>query len=156
MDIAIEGFENVLKKAGAKKQNNSANRGNAILRELTIIAEEACNMARDAYPDRQSGGYDDHTRNLRGSICAIIYYGGSEVKRCGFDGFGSAEGEANAEIAANSLDADQTALWEIKVSAGMYYARYVEAKGHKVISHVQGWLTEQLNKLAQDIKDGKI
>lgn len=156
MDIAIEGFENVLKKAGAKKQNNSANRGNAILRELTIIAEEACNIARDAYPDRMSGGYDDHTRNLRGSICGTIYYGGSEVKRCGFDGLGSAEGEANAEIAANSLDADQTALWEIKVSAGMYYARYVEAKGHKVISHVQGWLTEQLNKLAQDIKDGKI
>ena len=94
MDIAIEGFENVLKKAGAKKQNNSANRGNAILRELTIIAEEACNIARDAYPDRMSGGYDDHTRNLRGSICATIYYGGSEVKRCGFDGLGSAEGEA--------------------------------------------------------------
>lgn len=156
MDIAIKGFESVLRKAGEKKQNNSTNKDNAILRELTIIAEEACNMARDMYPDRMSGGYDDHTRNLRGSIFATIYYGGIEVKRCGFDGLGSAEGEANAEIAANSLDADQAALWEIKISAGMYYARFVEAKGYKVVSHVEGWLKEQLQKLAQDIKDGKL
>lgn len=156
MDIAIEGFEKLLKKAGAKDEDSLAKRDKAIIRELSIIAEEACNIARDLYPDRMSGGYDDHTRNLRGSICATIFYGGRQWVRCGLNDLGSVFGETCANNAADTLYGDNSALFEIKISAGMYYARYVEAKGHKVISHVQGWLTEQLQKLAQDIKDGKI
>lgn len=154
--MSVNGFDKLLGKVGAGKPRKQSSES-AIIRELTMIAEEACNKARNEYPDRASGGYDDHTRNLRGSICATIYHFGKEIKQVGFDGVGSAEGEANAVAAANIVSADEpSAIWEIKVTAGMYYARFVEAKGHTVLYHVQSWLTEQMNALAKDIRDGKI
>lgn len=156
------GFEDVLsniqKKTGAKRQDNTA-----ILRELQFIAEEACNMARDTYkggnPDagtsHQDGGYDDHTRNLRGSIGYRIFYNGQVVAEGGFNGQGSPEGEAAAKSALEGVTGGKT-LWEVVVVAGMHYARYVEAKGYPVVTFVQGFLNEQLTRLKQKIKAGKI
>lgn len=149
------GFDEVLRKLGSQRSSQKPQFDTRILRELTVIAEEACNMARDTYPSRDSGGYDDHTRNLRGSIGFKIFFESKEVTSGGFDGRGSAEGESAARTALGKLDT-KSSLWEIVVVAGMEYARYVEAKGYNVISFVQGFLDEQIKKLIQDIKDNKI
>lgn len=149
------GFDEVLRKLGSQRSSQKPQFDTRILRELTVIAEEACNMARDTYPSRDSGGYDDHTRNLRGSIGFKIFFESKEVTSGGFDGRGSAEGESAAQTALGKLDT-KSSLWEIVVVAGMEYARYVEAKGYNVISFVQGFLDEQIKKLIQDIKDNKI
>lgn len=149
------GFDEVLRKLGSQRSSQKPQFDTRILRELTVIAEEACNMARDTYPSRDSGGYDDHTRNLRGSIGFKIFFESKEVSSGGFDSRGSAEGESAAQTALGKLDT-KGSLWEIVVVAGMEYARYVEAKGYNVISFVQGFLDEQIKKLIQDIKDNKI
>lgn len=149
------GFDEVLRKLGSQRSSQKPQFDTRVLRELTVIAEEACNMARDTYPSRDSGGYDDHTRNLRGSIGFKIFFESKEVTSGGFDGRGSAEGESAARTALGKLDT-KSSLWEIVVVAGMEYARYVEAKGYNVISFVQGFLDEQIKKLIQDIKDNKI
>lgn len=148
------GFDEVLRKLGSQR-SQKPQFDTRILRELTMIAEEACNMARDTYPTRDSGGYDDHTRNLRGSIGFKISFEGKEVSRGGFDSRSSTDGENAAQTALSKLDT-KGSLWEIVVVAGMEYARYVEAKGYNVISFVQGFLDEQIKKLIQDIKDNKI
>lgn len=148
------GFDEVLRKLGSQR-SQKPQFDTRILRELTMIAEEACNMARDTYPTRDSGGYDDHTRNLRGSIGFKISFGGKEVSRGGFDSKSSTDGENAAQTALSKLDT-KGSLWEIVVVAGMEYARYVEAKGYNVISFVQNYLDEQIKKLIQDIKDNKI
>lgn len=153
--MAIEsfGFDEVLAKLGAKKTEQAMNP--RILRELTFIAEEACNMARETYPSRESGGYDDHTRNLRGSYGFKILYMGKEVGRGGLDGKGSAEGEAQAQVALDKVVSDG-ALWEIIIVAGMKYARYVEAKGYNVITFVQSYLTKEVNNVKEQIKKGEL
>ena len=148
------GFDEVLRKLGSQR-SQKPQIDTRILRELTMIAEEACNMARDTYPTRDSGGYDDHTRNLRGSIGFKISFEGKEVSRGGFDSRSSTDGENAAQTALSKLDT-KGSLWEIVVVAGMEYARYVEAKGYNVISFVQNYLDEQIKKLIQDIKDNKI
>ena len=148
------GFDEVLRKLGSQR-SQKLQFDTRVLRELTMIAEEACNMARDTYPTHDSGGYDDHTRNLRGSIGFKISFEGKEVSRGGFDSRSSTDGENAAQTALNKLDT-KGSLWEIVVVAGMEYARYVEAKGYNVISFVQNYLDEQIKKLIQDIKDNKI
>lgn len=156
MAVEAFGFDEVLRKLGssdlASEQSAPDTR---ILRELKVIAEEACNMARDTYPSRASGGYDDHTRNLRGSIGFRINFRGEEVVSGGFDGRGSADGESAARTALSKFEA-KGSLWEVVVVAGMEYARYVEAKGCNVISFLQSSLDEKIKKLIQDIKDNKI
>lgn len=153
--MAIEsfGFDEVLAKLGAQKTEQAMNP--RILRELTSIAEEACNMARNTYPSRDSGGYDDHSRNLRGSYGFKILYMGKEVGRGGFDGKGSGEGEAQAQVAVDKVASDG-ALWEIIIVAGMEYARYVEAKGYNVITFVQSYLTKEVNDIKEQIKKGEL
>lgn len=148
------GFDEVLRKLGSQR-SQKPQFDTRILRELTVIAEEACNDARNTYPSRDSGGYDDHTRNLRGSIGFKISFEGKEVSRGGFDSRSSTDGENAAQTALSKLDT-KGSLWEIVVVAGMEYARYVEAKGYNVISFVQNYLDEQIKKLIQDIKDNKI
>lgn len=161
--MAIEsfGFDSILAKLGARKSGLSMD--DRILRELKLIGEEACNMARDTYKggnpndetSHQDGGYDDNTRNLRGSIAYVISFMGKEIARGGFDGRGSAEGEENASAALGAVSV-QGSLWEISVVAGMHYARYVEAKGYPVITFVQSWLDGQVKQLIDDIKNGKL
>lgn len=148
------GFDEVLRKLGSQR-SQKPQLDTRILRELTMIAEKACNDARDTYPSRDSGGYDDHTHNLRGSIGFKIFFEGKEVSRGGFDGRNSEKGESTAQTALGKFDT-KGSLWEIVVVAGMEYARYVEAKGYNVISFVQNYLDEQIKKLIQDIKDNKI
>lgn len=162
-EIRPFGFNEILQKARQKSGGNVATRDDVILRELTSIAEDACNRARDTYiggnPDagtsHQDGGYDDHTRNLRGSIGYNIYHNGKLVAQGGFDGRGSTEGESTAKSVLASVSSNKT-LWEIVVVAGMHYARYVEAKGFPVITFVQGFINQECNKLKQDILKGKI
>lgn len=158
------GFDKVLQKARQQSgQQGSANMDTRVLRELTFIAEEACNLARDTYkggiPDSKyshfDGGYDDRTRNLRGSIGYSIYFQCKKVAEGGFDGRGSTEGEAAAKTALASISR-QNALWEIVVVAGMHYARYVEAKGYPVITFVQNYITQECKKLEAKIQNGQL
>lgn len=148
------GFDEVLRKLGSQR-SQKPQFDTRILRDLTLIAEKACNMARDTYPSRDSGGYDDHSRNLRGSIGFKIFFEGKDVSSGGFDNRDSTKGESTARTVVGKLDT-KGSLWEIVVVAGMEYARYVEAKGYNVISFVQGFLDEQIKKLIQDINDNKI
>lgn len=162
-NIRLFGFNEILQKARQKSGGNVSTRDDAILRELTIIAEEACNRARDTYiggnPDmgtsHQDGGYDDHTRNLRGSIGFNIYHNGKLVAQGGFDGRGSTNGEATAKSVLANVSSNKT-LWEIVVVAGMHYARYVEAKGFPVITFVQDFIDQECKKLKLEILKGKI
>lgn len=156
--MAVEsfGFDEILKKLDssdlASEQSVPDTR---ILRELQVIAEEACNKTRDTYPTRASGGYDDHSGNLRGSIGFLINFQGKEIVRGGFDGRGSEDGEEAANNALSKVSISNT-TWEIVVVAGKEYARYVEAKGYNVISFIQSFLDEAISKLKQDIKNGNI
>lgn len=162
--MAVEsfGFDEVLRKLGASRAKEPQ-LDTRVLRELQMIGEEACNKARDTYhggnPEQGTshadGGYDDHSGNLRGSIGYKILFNGKEVAQGGFDGRGSPNGEEYA-VAALEKVTSSGSLWEIVVLAGMEYARYVEAKGYPVITFVQAFLDEQIKKLTQDIKDGKI
>ena len=157
-DMAVEafGFDEVLRKLGssdlASEQSAPDTR---ILRELQVIAEEACNDVRDTYKSRASGGYDDHTRGLRGSIGFRISFQGKEVVRGGFDGRGSEDGEEAANSAISKMSISNS-TWEIVIVAGKEYARYVEAKGYNVISFIQSSIDEKMSKLKQDIKNGNI
>ena len=156
------GFDEVLRTLGANR-SQEPELDTRVLRELQMIGEEACNKARDTYiggnpkmgTSHQDGGYDDHSRNLRGSIGYKIYFSGNEVTSGGFDGRGSSEGEQRAKAALDIVTASGS-LWEIVILAGMEYARYVEAKGYPVITFVQAFLDEEIKKLTQKIKDGKI
>lgn len=162
--MAVEsfGFDEVLRKLGSSK-SQEPKLDTRVLRELQMIGEEACNKARDTYiggnpkmgTSHQDGGYDDNTRNLRGSMGFKIFFNGKEVTSGGFDGRGSQSGEQYAKAALEKVTASGS-LWEIVVLAGMEYARYVEAKGYPVITFVQAFLDEEIKKLTQKIKDGKI
>lgn len=146
------GFGDILNKA---KKQDKVTLDKRVLRELQLIAEEACNHARDDYPTRASGGYDDHTRNLRGSIGYKIFFDGTEVVNGGLDGRGSEKGE---QVASSTLSKVQSEgkLWEVVIIAGMEYARYVEAKGYNVISFVQVYLDKEIGKLKDKIKSGEL
>lgn len=152
MAIEMFGFDKVL---GEAKNHNKATLDKIVLRELKLIAEEACNHARNDYPTRASGGYDDHTKNLRGSIGYKIFFNGTEITHGGLDGKGSEKGEQVASSTLNRIQSDGK-LWEIVVVAGMEYARYVEAKGYNVISFVQAFLDKEIEKLKKAIKDGEL
>lgn len=153
--MAIEsfGFDEVLNNLRSMQNNVVFDK--RILRELQMIAEEACNHARNDYPTRASGGYDDHTRALRGSIGYKIFFAGNEVVRGGLEDLGSEKGAKIAESKLNEVGATD-ALWEVVVVAGMEYARYVEAKGYKVVTFVQEYLDKEINKLKQAIKSGEL
>lgn len=153
MGIKVFGFDKVLGKLG-RTAAKTPTMDEQVLRELVFIAEETCNIARDTYPTRESGGYDDHTRHLRGSIGYKISFNGEEVASGGFDGRGSADGEDTARAALTKAAAADKALWEIVVVAGAEYARYVEAKGCNVITFAQSHLDEEVQKLAAKIKKG--
>lgn len=154
MAVKTFGFKEAADAARTRERNNVP-LTEAVVRELTMIAEEACRMARDTYPTRSSGGYDDHTRNLRGSIGYSIRIGGKEVARGGIDGRGSADGETTAESALSKFGVEDVPA-EIVIVAGMHYARYVEAKGLNVITFIQPWLEKQLDKLNREIKNRQI
>lgn len=55
-----------------------------ILRQLSRMGEDICNNARNITPSRNSGGYDDHSGNLRSSIGYAIFKNGERVKKGGF------------------------------------------------------------------------
>lgn len=154
MGVTSFGFDELLNKLQGE-QSKEPQLDERVLRELTFIAEDLCNKARDTYPSRNSGGYDDHTRNLRGSIGFRISFNGEEVARGGFDSRGSEEGEGAANTALESFS-QSNALWEIVIVAGMEYARYVEAKGYNVITFLQQELTDAINEIKEMIKNNEI
>ena len=163
MAVNTFGFENILRKLGGSRGGGKANMDTRILRALKLIGEDMCNAARDTYkggnPDlgtsHQDGGYDDHTRNLRGSIGYRIFFNGKEMETGGLDGRGSDTGESAAKEALGKVKLEGK-LWEIHIVAGMHYARYVEAKGFPVITFVQSMLDEQMADLVARIKKGEL
>lgn len=154
MGVTSFGFDELLSKL-QEEQSKEPQLDERVLRELTLIAEDLCKDARDSYPSRNSGGYDDHTSNLRGSIGFRISFNGEEVARGGLDGRGSEKGEDAANTALESFS-HSDALWEIVIVAGMEYARYVEAKGYNVITFLQQELTDAINEIKEMIKNNEI
>lgn len=154
MGIEAFGFDELLNKLQGQ-QSQEPQLDERVLRELTIRAEDLCKDARDTYPSRDSGGYDDHTSNLRGSIGFRISFNGEIVVKGGFDGRGSEEGENAANVALESFP-QSNALWEIVIVAGMQYARYVEAKGYNVITFLQQELTDAVNEVKEMIKNNEL
>lgn len=154
MGIEAFGFDEILNKLQSQ-QSQEPQLDERVLRELSLCAEELCNNARDRYPSRDSGGYDDHTRNLRGSIGFKISFNGETVAKGGFDGRESEKGEDAANVALESFP-QSNSLWEIVIVAGMEYARFVEAKGHNVITFLQQELTDAINEVKEMIKNNEL
>lgn len=111
-----------------------------------------CNHARTVTPNRESGGFDDHTGNLRGSIGFSIYHNGELVTSGGFDSRGSEEGEQNAKRALSGYSDIPPVGWCLLIVAGMSYATYVEAKGYNVLSLTEGELQKEIEELKKDLK----
>ena len=71
------------------------------------------------------------------------------------DGRGSEKGEDAANLALESFP-QSNSLWEIVIVAGMEYARFVEAKGHNVITFLQQELTDAVNEVKEMIKNNEL
>lgn len=154
MGIEAFGFDEILNKLQSQ-QSQEPQLDERVLRELSLCAEELCKNARDRYPSRDRGGYDNHTRNLRGSIGFKISFNGETVAKGGFDGRESEKGEDAANVALESFP-QSNSLWEIVIVAGMKYARFVEAKGQNVITFLQQELTDAVNEVKEMIKNNEL
>ena len=80
---------------------------------------------------KETGNYLDHTTRLRSSVGYIVVLEGSIVKRGGFSGEG---GEQGLKVAQEFIQGSGV---ELIIVAGMYYARYVEAKNYNVLTSAE-------------------
>ncbi len=111
---------------------------------LQRAGEQAVTHARTIPPPDQGGrGFKDRTANLRSSIGYGVYYDGQMIvgQWPGKAPEGKAQGRALADSAAKGKKG-----FALIVTAGMYYAVYVESKGRDV-------LTSAEQKAAQWVKD---
>lgn len=134
-----------------------------LIRWLSYIGEDLCNHARTVTEGHDSGGYNDHTGNLRSSIGYRILRKGEAVKDGGF-GNVTVTNEKGETVTGNGIDDAKTALdnyglaHEIPVDAyclvivaGMSYATYVEAKGYNVLHLTNIKMKEEIEKLKKDL-----
>lgn len=77
------------------------------------------------------GEYTDRSGALRGSRGGAVYLNGKEVIRQVTGDIGTAEASAALDTMAADTPADGVVL---NIVAGMYYGRYVEAKGYNVLN----------------------
>ena len=99
-------------------------------------------------PDHGGKGFKDRTANLRSSIGYAVYYDGRQIT-------GSYEGTPEGTSQGQKL-ADQAAKgtrgYALVVTAGMYYAVYVESKGRDVLTSAEQKAADWLNKQLELIK----
>lgn len=120
---------------------------------LRYVGEKAVDHARTIKPPDEGGrGFKDRTANLRSSIGYAVYYDG-QLLESSYKGkpTGTTTGQALADRIGNN-----TKGYALVVTAGMYYAVYVESKGRDVLTSAEqnagDWLKEELD----DIKNAVI
>lgn len=118
------------------------------IKALQYVGEQAVTYAR-SIPDPEHGGqgFKDQTANLRSSIGYAVYYNGTQIT-ASYEGTpeGTGEGQNLADRVGRG-----TSGYALVVTAGMYYAVYVESKGRDVLTSAEQkageWLQEQLDDI---------
>lgn len=121
---------------------------------LRYVGEQAVTYARSIPPPDEGGqGFKDQTANLRSSIGFAVYYNGKQMAG---NYEGTAEGTAQGQALADEVGAG-TSGYALVVTAGMYYAVYVESKGRDVLTSAEkkagDWLKEQLDDIKNAVLD---
>lgn len=124
----------------------------ATVSALQYVGEQAVAYAKEIPdPDHGGNGFKDHTANLRSSIGYAVYYNGEQITG---SYVGSPEGTKQGQNLANKA-ARNTKGFALVVTAGMYYAVYVESKGRDVLSSAEQkaaqWLQTQLDDIKQAV-----
>lgn len=122
------------------------------VRALQYVGEQAVTYARSIPdPDHGGNGFKDHTANLRSSIGYAVYYNGEQITGS-YEG--TPEGTQQGQNLANKA-AEGTRGFALVVTAGMYYAVYVESKGRDVLSSAEQkaaqWLQTELDDIKQAV-----
>jgi len=120
--------------------------------ELTTQGEELSGHAR------MNAGYTPHTGNLQSSIGYRLYYNGNKVQDGGFEQVGGPEGDGSegVEAAHKALDKyeDENDIPDtgycLVIVTGMYYGRYVEAKGYNVLHLTYDEMIERFQQIRKD------
>lgn len=124
----------------------------ATVAALHAVGEAAVKYAREIPdPDNGGNGFKDHTGNLRSSIGYAIYYNGRQIESAyGDKPEGASQGQKLADQAAKG-----TRGYALVVTAGMYYAVYVESKGRDVLTSAEqkaaDWLNEHLELIKKKV-----
>lgn len=124
----------------------------ATVAALHHVGEQAVKYAREIPdPDNGGNGFKDHTGNLRSSIGYAIYYNGRQIESAyGDKPEGASQGQKLADQAAKG-----TRGYALVVTAGMYYAVYVESKGRDVLTSAEqkaaDWLNEHLELIKKKV-----
>lgn len=124
----------------------------ATVAALKHVGEAAVKYAREIPdPDNGGNGFKDHTGNLRSSIGYAIYYNGRQIESAyGDKPEGASQGQKLADQAAKG-----TRGYALVVTAGMYYAVYVESKGRDVLTSAEqkaaDWLNEHLELIKKKV-----
>lgn len=120
------------------------------VRALQYVGEQAVTYARSIPdPDHGGNGFKDHTANLRSSIGYAVYYNGEQITGS-YEG--TPEGTQQGQNLANKA-AEGTRGFALVVTAGMYYAVYVESKGRDVLSSAEQKAAQWLQTQLDDIKE---
>lgn len=120
------------------------------VRALQYVGEQAVTYARSIPdPDHGGNGFKDHTANLRSSIGYAVYYNGEQITGS-YEG--TPEGTQQGQNLANKA-ARNTKGFALVVTAGMYYAVYVESKGRDVLSSAEQKAAQWLQTQLDDIKE---
>lgn len=123
------------------------------VRALQYVGEQAVTYARSIPdPDHGGNGFKDHTANLRSSIGYAVYYNGEQITGS-YEG--TPEGTQQGQNLANKA-AKGTRGFALVVTAGMYYAVYVESKGRDVLSSAEQKAAQWLQTHLDDIKQAAI
>ena len=122
------------------------------VRALQYVGEQAVTYARSIPdPDHGGNGFKDHTANLRSSIGYAVYYNGEQITGS-YEG--TPEGTQQGQNLANKA-AEGTRGFALVVTAGMYYAVYVESKGRDVLTSAEqkaaDWLNEHLELIKKKV-----
>ena len=126
------------------------------VRALEFVGETAVKYARKEIPaDR---GFTDRTSNLRSSIGYAVYYNGKQISASYGSNIGDVndtpEGTQSGQNLANKA-AQGTKGYALVVTAGMYYAVYVESKGRDVLTSAEQkaaqWLQTELDYIKQAV-----
>ena len=121
---------------------------------MKFVGEKAVTYARSIPPPDQGGlGFKDRTANLRSSIGYAVYLDGKQLTS---SYSGTPEGTKQGEALADKAGAKTTG-YALVVTAGMYYAVYVESKGRDVLTsaeqHAADWLQAELDDIKKAVLD---
>ena len=144
------GFDSIRRNAGG----TTASQDEIVERRLRYLGEEMCNHARTVTPNQETGGYNDHTKNLRSSIGYAICHNGEIVTDGGFQSVGGTSGVQAAKDALSRYieEADIPVVgWALVMVAGMEYATYVEAKGYNVLELTERELQGKIAELKKEL-----